>query len=267
MDKISLVREFWNEAPCDGQPNYALRSRFRYKKDAWLIPILEGIAANHCNILEIGCGQGTDGITLCSLLRSGSRYIGVDISEVSLASARAAAAELGTALPITPVFRVENAEHLSFPDNCFDCVVSVGALHHSDSTERAIAEARRVLAPGGSAFVFLYRTVSPRLLLAHALRALQAALDAVFRTNRVLYRWARTLGVGDRWGTAIYECFGVPILRSYTRRGMQKQFRDFASVRLTSHGPSIFTRGAPRRHWSLTAEILGYLWLAEAVKR
>ena len=267
MDKISMVREFWDETPCDGQPNYALRSRFRYNKDPWLIPILKRIAASHCNILEVGCGQGTDGITLCGLLRPGSRYTGVDISEVSLDRAQAAAVELGSTLPVVPVFRVENAERLSFPDNHFDCVLSVGALHHSNNTEAAIAEVNRVLAPGGSAFIFLYRTASPKVLCAHTLRVFQTCLDTLFRTNRILYRSVRAFGIGDGWGTAVYECFGVPILRSYTRRGMQNLFQGFESVRLSSHGPRVLTARAPQRAHPLTAEILGYLWLAEGIKR
>ena len=266
MDRITLVREFWDETPCDGQANYALRSKFRYNKDAWLLTILDRIAANHRNILELGCGQGTDGITLCGLLRSGSHYTGIDISEVSLEHARSAAAERGTALPIVPVFRVENAERLSFADNTFDCVLSVGALHHSESTERAIAEVKRVLTPGGSAFIFLYRTIAPKLLCAHALRGFQTCLDTLFRTDRILYRSVRAVGFEDIWGTAIHECFGVPILRSYTRRGMKSLFSGFGSVRLSSHGPRIMPPGAPLRAKPLTAKVLGYLWLAEAVK-
>src|SRR5690348_12812708 len=177
--KLGRVRDFWNESPCDGPPDYALRARFRYRKDPWLIPILERIAANYGNILEVGCGQGTDGVTLCGMLRPGAHYTGVDFSELSLSRARSSADELAATLPVAPLFQLENAEHLTFEDNHFDCVLSVGALHHSANTERALVEVRRVLAPGGSAFVLLYRRDSPKVLGAHILRGVQFGLDSI----------------------------------------------------------------------------------------
>jgi len=266
MNKISTVRDFWNETPCDGKANYAERSGFRYRKERWLVPILERIATQHENILEVGCGQGTDGITLCKMLRPGRHYTGVDISEASLSRAHAAAAESINDLQVTPVFQVENAEQLSFPADSFDCVLSVGALHHTDSTERAIAEVKRVLSPKGSAFIFLYRTVSPKLLGAHALRSLQRCMDAVFRTDRIIYQALRAWDVNDTLGTAFYECFGVPILQSYTRQGMMTLFRDFSAVSLSSHGPAFLTRGPSQLKKQMRSDALGYLWLAEVRK-
>ncbi|HYM07198.1 MAG TPA: class I SAM-dependent methyltransferase [Terriglobales bacterium] len=266
MDKLSLVREFWNETPCDGQATYALRAQFRYRKEPWLLPFLDRVAATCQCILEVGCGQGTDGVTLSQRMRPGSQYIGVDMSEVSLARARAAAQEVRDSLRVTPAFRLENAEQLSFADNSFECVLSVGALHHSQETERAIAEVRRVLVPGGTAFVFLYRTMAPKVFVAHALRAMQRCLDLVLRTDRAIYRVLRRLKIGDRAGTAIYECFGVPILRSYSHRSMRALFRDFSALKLSSHGSGLPLPTMNRRFDRLASNPLGYLWLAEAVK-
>ncbi len=266
LDRISLVRDFWNEVPCDGQQSYLARSRFRYRKDPWLIGVLERIASQHRNVLEIGCGQGTDGVTLCTLLREGSSYTGVDISSVSLTRARAAAAEFADKLRVSPVFRLDNAEQLGFPDNHFDCVLSVGALHHSPNTERAISEVKRVLAYGGSAFICLYRTFAPKVLCAHVLRGVQTCADGIFRTERLLYRAARRVTIGDEMGTAIYECFGVPILRSYRRRQMQVLFNGFTSVRLSAHGWRLPRPRVADARFDLENNPLGYLWLAEARK-
>jgi SAM-dependent methyltransferase len=249
-DKVALTRAFWNANPCDGQASYAKRAQFRYRKDPWLLGVLDEIAGVHRNILEVGCGQGTDGLTLCGKLQPGSKYTGVDLSDESLARARAARGELAGQFDVEPVFQLEDAERLSFADGQFDCVLSIGALHHSAGVERAIAEARRVLAPGGVAYVALYRRASPKVLGAHALRGVQRVIDTALRTQSSLYRGARALGMGDRYGTAIYECFGVPVLRSYTRDGMLRLFREFSSVELSAHG-----RRGP-----------GYLWLARAVK-
>ncbi len=249
-DRIALTREFWNANPCDGQANYEQRAQFRYRKDPWLLDVLDRIAAEHHNVLEAGCGQGTDGLTLCSKLQLGSKYTGVDLSDESLARARAAQAELTGKLNVKPGFQAENAERLSFEDGQFDCVLSVGALHHTADTKRAIAEVRRVLSPGGIAYVMLYRRVSPKVLGAHVLRGAQHGIDALLRTDGSLYRAARALGVAERYGTAVYECFGVPVFRSYTREGMRRLFGQFSSMQLSAHGH----RGS------------GYLWLARAVK-
>ena len=266
MTRLSLVREFWDETPCDGQTSYAFRARLRYGKEPWLQPTLVRIATTYHNILEVGCGQGTDGVTLCQLMAAGGTYTGVDMSAVSLHSARAAAEEMAGLLHVKPVFVLDNAEQLSFADNTFDCVVSVGALHHSESTERAVAEVRRVLAPGGATFVCLYRTLSPKVLAAHALRALQRCIDGALRQERSLYKITRSLRAGHNWGTALDECFGVPILRSYTRREMRMLFRNFASLSLSSHGVGLPPLGINRWIEGSGSNALGYLWLAEAMK-
>jgi SAM-dependent methyltransferase len=202
------------------------------------------------------------------MLRGDGDYVGVDMSEISLANARVAAAEERERLAVQPRFIVENAEALSFKSDSIEAIVSIGALHHSASTENAVAEIRRVLRPGGTAYVFLYRTYSPKLLATHALRAAQRLVDGALGTDRALYRAARALGLGgERLGTAVYECFGVPILRSYTRRGMARLFDDFESVRLTAYCVGLPPAGVfrPLDRWK--SNPLGYLWMAEAIKK
>jgi ubiquinone/menaquinone biosynthesis C-methylase UbiE len=50
-------------------------------------------------------------------------------------------------------FRVADAEQLPFDDVTFDLVHSKDSLHHMDAPERALAEYRRVLKPGGTALI------------------------------------------------------------------------------------------------------------------
>jgi ubiquinone/menaquinone biosynthesis C-methylase UbiE len=50
-------------------------------------------------------------------------------------------------------FRVADAEQLLFGDASFDVVHSNDSLHHMESPERALAEYRRVLKPGGAALI------------------------------------------------------------------------------------------------------------------
>jgi ubiquinone/menaquinone biosynthesis C-methylase UbiE len=266
VTRLPLVREFWDQSPCDGQSTYALRAQLRYGKDPWLQPLLRRIAARHSQILEIGCGQGTDALTICQWMDSGGGYTGVDLSPLSLASARLAADEVALRLKVKPLFKTDNAECLQFESNSCDGVLSVGVLHHTENTERAISEVRRVLAPHGTAYVCLYRMLAPKLMAAYVLRGIQRAIDTTLHTDRSLYRLTRAVGMQRFLGTAIHECFGVPILRSYTATQMRLLFRDFSCLRLSCHGVGLPPIGCNQIFEASVGRFLGYLWLAEATK-
>jgi SAM-dependent methyltransferase len=214
--------DFWSGNPCDGQADLAARQHFRYGKEPWLPPVLDAIAARHGRLLEVGCGQGTDALQICRALKSGSTYLGIDYSSGSIASARSAIHEAGS-LSVTPAFEQGDACSLPFDDGSFDAVYSMGVLHHIDDTEKAIAEVFRVLRPGGMAYVALYNSTSIKLKAAHALRAMQGAVDKVTGSKNSLLALARL--VPERlFGTMFIECFGVPVLKSYTIAEMKRLF-------------------------------------------
>ena len=138
--------DFWSGNPCDGQADLAARQHFRYRKEPWLPPVLDTIAARHSKLLEVGCGQGTDALQICRTLKPGSTYLGIDYSSGSIASARSAIHEAGP-LSVMPAFEQGDACSLPFGDGSFDAVYSMGVLHHIDDTDKAIAEVFRVLRP------------------------------------------------------------------------------------------------------------------------
>jgi ubiquinone/menaquinone biosynthesis C-methylase UbiE len=217
--------DFWSSNPCDGQADLAARRHFRYGKEPWLPPVLDTIAARHSKLLEVGCGQGTDALQICRALKPGSTYLGIDYSSGSVASARSAIHEAGP-LPVTPVFERGDACSLPFGDDSFDAVYSMGVLHHIDDTDKAIAEVFRVLQPGGTAYVALYNSTSIKLRAAHALRAMQSAVDKMTGSKNALLALARR--VPERvFGTMFIECFGVPVLKSYTSAEMTQLFGRF----------------------------------------
>jgi SAM-dependent methyltransferase len=90
------------------------------------------------NILEIGGGQGE----LAEWMQGdlGARVTFVDQSERMV--------ELARARGIIDA-RVGDAQELPFPDETFDTVVAAWMLYHVSDVHRALAEAVRVLAPGG----------------------------------------------------------------------------------------------------------------------
>jgi SAM-dependent methyltransferase len=100
-------------------------------------------------VLDVGCGNG---YVLSRFAAAGAEVVGVDITRkaIELCEARFRLAGL------TGKFQIADAESLPFADASFDCVTSMGVLHHVPDTEAAVAEIRRVLKPGGRLIVMFY---------------------------------------------------------------------------------------------------------------
>ncbi len=127
-------------------------------------------------VLEVGCGTGAVSRVLAA--RPGvAAVVGVDPSPGLLARARTLAADLGNLS-----FQVADGRALPFGDAEFDAVVFHTTLCHVPEPERALAEAHRVLRPGGWLAVFDgdYSTIT--LALGEA-DPLQACADAVMATG------------------------------------------------------------------------------------
>jgi SAM-dependent methyltransferase len=62
-------------------------------------------------------------------------------------------------------FLVADAEELPFADESFDVVHSKDSLHHMTSPQRAVAEYRRVLKPGGAALIIEANRYNPSFYL------------------------------------------------------------------------------------------------------
>lgn len=99
------------------------------------------------HLLEIGCGMGYDSL---EFLKRGVRVTATDLTPNAVRMTRRHFEVEGVEAEDV---RVENALSLSFPDETFDAVWSNGVLHATGDTERAIAEARRVLKTGGRAII------------------------------------------------------------------------------------------------------------------
>lgn len=106
----------------------------------------EWIAANARGgaFLDYACGLGE--MALRAARDGAGMAVGLDISDESVRLARGAAQRAG--LSDVAQFVQGDCEQTEFPDASFDCIVCSGMLHHLD-LERAYAELRRILRPGG----------------------------------------------------------------------------------------------------------------------
>ena len=111
------------------------------------------------SVLEIGLGFGSVGEYLAL---NSKEYTGVDLANnpVKLMQERIQLKKIKRA-------RVQNEDaiDLSFNDNSFDFLVSIGCLHHTPNLSRSINEVYRVLKPGGQAVVMIYAKYSITTLL------------------------------------------------------------------------------------------------------
>jgi len=102
-------------------------------------------------VLDVGCGTGTLAMVARQRVGEIGRVAGIDPSPQMIARASRKAVRRGLAID----FQVGVIEHLSFPDQSFDVVLSTFMMHHlpDDLKRRGLAEIARVLKPGGRLLV------------------------------------------------------------------------------------------------------------------
>jgi 2-polyprenyl-6-hydroxyphenyl methylase/3-demethylubiquinone-9 3-methyltransferase len=102
----------------------------------WLGTRLDGLV-----VVDVGCGGGLLGLPLT---RAGARIVGVDLSRGSLRTA---------ARHVAGGFACGDAQRLPLRTGAADIVLLADVIEHVPSPARALAEAARLLRPGGLCFV------------------------------------------------------------------------------------------------------------------
>jgi ubiquinone/menaquinone biosynthesis C-methylase UbiE len=214
---VQTVKDFWESHVNNEYYTDAARAsdeyfreieERRYSTHYHLRDLFASLAGSRGRLLEVGCGIGVDSIQLA---KCGFTVTAVDLTENALQVAK----EFAEHRDVEIDFQLGNAERLEFADKTFDAVYSFGVLHHTPDIEAAVGEVRRVLEPGGTAYVMLYHTWS--------------LVNLVHRLFRLPYESPK-----DRDD----HC---PVVYTFSRREVRRLFREFSHVSVRADYP--FTYG------------------------
>lgn len=154
------VRAFWQDNPlCTGMVDAEAgtpaffeqydRLRELNEPPAFARALHEYDAFPGGRVLEVGCGNA---YTLARYAEHGASTFGLDITQAAVDISRRRFELRG----LEGDFRVGSAEELPYESDFFDCICSMGVLHHVADTERAVEEIYRCLKPGGRLIIMMY---------------------------------------------------------------------------------------------------------------
>jgi SAM-dependent methyltransferase len=145
------LRRLWAEheeqAPRRGEQRWADIARYAALADCGLKSEIRNPKSEMSPaMLDVGCGAGS---ALFGLARHAALAVGIDIMLSDLLLAKKRFAEAGIA---NVAFACGSASELPFADASFGVLNATDVIEHVDDPGRLLAEARRVMGPGGVFF-------------------------------------------------------------------------------------------------------------------
>jgi ubiquinone/menaquinone biosynthesis C-methylase UbiE len=154
-------------------------------------------------LLNIGCAHGPDFIPF----KDNFELHGVDISPAMLEMAKKYAAKYQLNVTLVEA----DARKLPYPDGAFDFAVAVASFHHieeKDGRLKAFEELRRVLKPGGEAFITVWNKWQPRFWLKSKNTLVPwRSGDKVVRRYYYLFSYGELAKLARRAGLEIVRVF------------------------------------------------------------
>ncbi|MFH1452885.1 MAG: class I SAM-dependent methyltransferase [Armatimonadota bacterium] len=189
-----------------GYFNYYDEMRERSEPPEFLSKIYRFSEFKDKKVLEIGCGNG---YILSKYAKAGAECFGVDISEKAVE----VSLERFKLERLIAKLKVAEAENLPFEDNSFDLVCSMGVLHYTKDTQKAVKEIHRVLKPGGEAILMFYHKNSAQYRL-------------FFPIQTLLKNKSRHALLNETYN------FKMPVNKVYAKSEVKKLMKDFKEVEI-----------------------------------
>jgi len=169
MNNISIdkVTKFWDEQPCNIKHSnidinenpyeyFEEIKKKRYFVENHIIDFAQFENWNGKNVLEIGCGIGTDAI---SFAQNGCNYYGIDLSQKSIDITIKRFNIYGLKYKSIIKMNVEDENELKkyFGNNIkFDLIYSFGVIHHSPNPKKIINNISNYIKTDGVLKIMLY---------------------------------------------------------------------------------------------------------------
>ena len=240
---IARVKAYWNENPLStaaieaepGTPSFFKQYdqlREVNEPPAFAKMLHEYDRFSGKRVLEVGCGNA---YTLGKYAECSAKVYGLDITEAAIKISQ----QRFEYQHLVGDFRVGNAEELPYESNYFDCICSMGVLHHVPDPVKAVSEIYRCLMPGGRLIVMFYHR------------------------NSLLYRWVmpiKSFLTGKSLWQLVNEVDGGgnPKGDVYSKREVRNLLEKFKDLEMYAGllRPSILRSFLP----SSIVEILGKKW-------
>ena len=143
-NKIQKIQKYWNLMPCNinfSKKNFLSKQYFeeikkkKYFVEKHIIKFAEFKKYRNKNVLEIGCGIGTDAV---EFIKNKAKYYGIEYSKRSLEITRKRI-QVYNLEKYNPVLLFDNAENLNKIRKLnikFDLIYSFGVLHHTPNIKK-----------------------------------------------------------------------------------------------------------------------------------
>jgi ubiquinone/menaquinone biosynthesis C-methylase UbiE len=102
-------------------------------------------------VLDLACGIGRIAEYISDT--TGAYVLGIDVAADALELARQRTQEKRHRLD----FQIGNMDHLNLPDESFDTVIAVAAIHYAHDIENTIGQLKHILTPDGQMAVFSFQ--------------------------------------------------------------------------------------------------------------
>ena len=163
-NKLKEIKNYWNRQPCN--INFSKKPRLskeyfnevrkkKYFVEPHILKFADFKKYTKKNVLEIGCGIGTDAI---EFIKNGAKYVGVDYSDesIKLCERRVETLKLKEKNAIFIVDNCEQLKKIKKIKKKFHLIYSFGVIHHTENMQKAFNQIYRIANKNTEIKIMLY---------------------------------------------------------------------------------------------------------------